>query len=29
MFKLRIIGHFLLHAGSLQVSPIAPGVRGA
>jgi hypothetical protein len=29
MFKLRIIGHFLLRAGSLQASPIAPGVRGA
>jgi hypothetical protein len=29
MCKLRIIGHFLLRAGSLQARPFAPGVRGA
>jgi hypothetical protein len=29
MFKLRVIGHFLLRAGSLQASSPAPGARGA
>jgi hypothetical protein len=29
MFDLNVIGHFLLRAGSLQASPIAPGVRDA
>jgi hypothetical protein len=29
MFEQRIIGHFVLRAGSLQASPPAPGVRGA
>jgi hypothetical protein len=25
----NVIGHFLLRAGSLQASPVAPGGRGA
>jgi hypothetical protein len=29
MFQLRIIGHFMLRAGSLQASSPASGVHGA